>query len=122
MEEFIRCASEVLEAKKKQITEAEDEKDMGKQIFAGLLETFCRYISTTGGFNFRYDPEKTTHPDKSCLICEKDFQKFDLCRTPDCEHLFHAVCICSLEDKVTNELYCPICQTKIEDKIKLPKI
>lgn len=121
MQEFFRCAHEVLQAKKDQIVEAENDKEMTKQIFSGFLETVCRYISTTGGFNFRYDPENTNHPDKSCFICKKEFQKFDLCRTPDCEHLFHAVCICGLEDKATGELYCPICNTKIEDKIKFPK-
>lgn len=75
------------------------------------------FLAIQSGTNFRYglsNLEKIKNI-KTCLICNKDFKDTDVCRTPNCQHLFHATCICSLENKETGELKCPICKTLIED-------
>jgi len=82
-----------------------------------LFEAFVQLVSIRSGMNFRYgltNIEKYKDV-KKCLICNKNFENIDVCRTPSCEHLFHATCICSLENKETKELKCPICKTNIDD-------
>ncbi len=69
---------------------------------------------SVGTVNIRYDPIKDQQ--SICLICNKYFNKHDLCRIPDCEHLFHAKCICGLQNP-GDSLVCPICGTLITDRV-----
>jgi len=82
-------------------------KDSKKHNIKALGAAFINYTKMKAGINFRYGLSKCKI--KTCLICNKDFTDLDICRTPSCEHLFHSVCICNLEDKNTKELKCPIC-------------
>lgn len=80
-----------------------------------LGDALINYTGMKAGINFRYGLSNYTI--ETCLICNRDFTDLDVCRTPSCEHLFHSVCICNLEDKNTKELKCPICNAIIPSLI-----
>jgi len=80
-----------------------------------LGNSIIRYIGIKSKINFRYGltQSKQIKEITICLICNKEFKDIEICRTPSCKHLFHATCICSLENKETKELKCPICEQLI---------
>lgn len=80
-----------------------------------IYNSLIRFIGIKSKINFRYGLSSaiTTKLAETCLICKEDFKDIDVCRTPSCEHLFHSICICSLENKETGELKCPICEMEI---------
>ena len=92
-------------------------KAIGVLFFSALTN----YMGVRGGIKFRWDSEKR-NPKYGivwCFICRERFRQDDLCREPDCEHVFHAKCICALERK-DSLLHCPFCNTPIVDKIEIP--
>lgn len=93
----------------KQLNKNEDITIYDKKYYMkALFNAIVRHTAIKNNINFRYGLSR--YKIKICLICNKKFDDLDVCRVPKCEHLFHAECICSLENKDINELKCPICK------------
>ena len=108
--ELLLCLSDNI--KDMNIDQLEEQSDT--LLLKLLASSIMEYVGIKSDINFRYQRDKDFNQIKICKICNKYFQEDDICRTPDCNHLFHAKCICSLESE--GKIFCPICDTLIPSK------
>lgn len=95
-----------------------EEQDINKKMMNfGFL--FITNLITTASceekaiINFYHSGNHKNENEKYCTICNEEFKRYDICRKRDewdCPHLFHGKCISNITE-------CPICHTKIENKL-----
>lgn len=87
---FVHCLADDMQNYK---LDEKDNVNGTKLMMNILMSSLTSQLAISGEINFRYTGLEFQ---KKCLICNQNFKKDQICRTPTCEHLFHAKCICGL--------------------------
>lgn len=74
------------------------------------MNIMANLVSQRLGINFRYTTSQHGAATAPCFLCQQPFREGDLCRAPDCAHLYHARCI-------VPHPCCPQCQAPIRSRL-----